>query len=152
MCLITKNPIQIAETDITVFKALTVHGDSLKAPFQDFTYKKGELYKTNIEPSHEWVVVDFTSFYHLYHELKALGILYESNLIMYATELTENGYKCYGQGFHSFSNKNRCDEFCKPKYINSVPVRCTIPAGSEYIIDETGCVISNQIIINEVLL
>lgn len=157
MCIITKNPIKIAEQDIPVFKVLEKYDNSsdscLHAPFNStFTYNLNYLYKTEIKESNKWLVADMHAYNYLECELEKLNLNKKAGLFSLQSELRFHGYECYGQGFHSLITKERCDIFRGHGAMGSyyVTMECTIPAGSKYIIDGTGCVISNQIIINKV--
>lgn len=136
MCLITKNPIQVANEDITVYKTFEKHGDGICSPFMMTIYKPNELVTSTIEESDDWTTVDTFAAKHL---PPTLSMMNRKNT------LTPKGYKCYGRGIHSFNSLDRIKKY-NPGYWELV-YKCIIPAGSEYIIGEDGSVISTAIIV-----
>lgn len=125
MCLATFKEKQIAEKDITVYKSVY---PSLRSLHKAFKYELNTLYKTDIKPS----------------ELEAFNNEKDTEFFIKDGELKDN-IKWYGQGFHSFLHLSDAEE--TSEYFDTVTVICKIPKGSEYIINEVGFVISNQIIL-----
>ena len=147
MCLITyKAPVRIAKEDMTTFKVLKKHrveqGKFTSIHDWYFLYELHKIYKTDIgysDPRN----ARFPAFKSRKYFSDRYPEEYASDLIRSNSELV-----AYGPGFHS----------CK--YIedaigiygdNFVMVKCTIPAGSEYHEDPVGGVVSNQIVIDEVI-
>ncbi len=138
MCLITeqKTPL-IAEEDVIVYKVLETR---LRSYFKYFQYTQNELFETQIreiEKGKTWVSTcsldgDYlTAKYNVFR----VGDLYNNpNLI------------CLKYGFHS------CISIEVAKKISGVFIyECVIPKGSEYYKDEVGFLISNKIIIKELI-
>lgn len=139
MCLvITKDQVnnpQIAENDLEVFKICTKWSEDIAISiFEDFPYRKGELYKT------ELTYVDPE-----YHG----G--FDSVEMRYLSKLERDGNAMMVlHGFHALNSldKNRLGKLnCLEK--DDWVCSFTIPAGSEYLENPTGCIVSNQIIFND---
>ena len=151
MCIITKNPKQIATEDIICYKSL--YGD-LRATMYSFKYVLGTKYETTIKESNNWVVVDDEAVKILRDEIKNeakaedLGIRKNYIFNVINSYLHDFGFRCYGQGFHSFASLDRLNR-SGLNNDNEVAYECIIPAGSEYIIDNNECIVSNQIIIKK---
>lgn len=131
MCLITKNQKQIATEDITMYKVLEYWSSPYHYP--GIIYEKGVLYETEIKQS-----ID---------QSKADSVVIEYMDTLSSEELEV--FKSYGQGFHSIRTidrvlKHQPDGWCQVH-------ECIIPAGAEYIVDETDLVISNKIIVGNVI-
>lgn len=136
MCLITKNQKQIAAEDINVYKVLSPELDTLY--YGKFKYELGKLYETDILRSWDYTWADIISYD------------YFQNLDRACDNPFSEGFISYGQGFHSIRTIERVEQ-----HINGISdefrvFKCIIPKGAEYIIDETGLVISNKIIVVEV--
>jgi len=148
MCLITRNQKQIATEDITCYKVLN---DDLTAIYYSHNYVLGTKYEQPIEESNDWCVADRHSVVSLEREIDSLRI-FDREAEWYSFNankrtLYDAGFRCYGKGFHSFASLERAES--SGKYNNQEFYTCIIPAGSEYIIDNDECIVSNQIIIKE---
>lgn len=123
---------KIAEEDITVykeFKAYIAKEERFHSPIVGFYYKKNELYETKIQDS-----TDRGSYDIIANEWR--DQLVDSN----------TSFKSIGRGFHSAATLQRlinagCD----------LIARCTIPKGAKYYKDGTNLIVSNKIIINEIV-
>lgn len=131
MCLITDQltPL-LAEKDMTVYKALSY---SMLSPYEWFEYELGKLYETKLgesqnKHSYDWEMTDAI--------IDKYGIDWKLN----------NKVIAIGPGFHSVLTPERLKE-----EINKLIVECTVPAGSQYYLDLSGCIVSNKIIINKVI-
>lgn len=123
MCLITfqEKPLTAA-TDITVCKVFKgVNG--LESFYRGFQYKEGALNVSDIK----------------------------CNTVSFLTSPTARVKEVY-EGFHAYENLSAA--FAVAAFKNDYPDICvrraTIPAGSLYY-EDRGCIVSNQIIINEVI-
>lgn len=147
MCLITRNPKQIATEDITCYKVLN---EDLTSIYHQHQYALNTKYEQPIEEDNNWLVVDSYGVESLKNEIISLGILEKDELHSFNNakmKLYQNGFRCYGKGFHSFASVRRAIR-SRIEH-EQVLYNCIIPAGSEYIIDNNECIISNQIIITK---
>lgn len=135
MCLITtQREPKVATEDMVVYKALVKRDETTASSvYQSHKYTLGQLYTTEIGESDEWCAADYadsnwlTTNYPDWHKGKR-----KEELI------------CIGAGYHAGVQQERIEEsFTEPIY------ECTIPKGSEYYLDATGLIVSNQIIINK---
>lgn len=139
MCLIIEKNVQflIAEEDIVVYKVLdrTRH-----SPIYRFLYKKDELYTTAIQGSGCFGVPDEYCDKYL---RKNYGEDFKSR----------KDLKSLGQGFHSCYTLDRARILSRDWYIidRYGIYEAIIPKGSEYYKDETDLVVSNQIIVQEMI-
>lgn len=153
MCLITNTPEKlIAQEDMTVYKILRVspfdfdNGYAFSVYFLGFGYKIGELCITEIKK--ETNLSKLTAFDSVDSEWLNKRYGYPSFYSRGWKGAVERGeLTAFGPGFHSFLNPTRLGTNCIPK--EERKFECTIPKGSEYILDPTGLVVSNQIIINK---
>ena len=123
MCLvITKfNKLEVAQEDIKCYKILfkfEKRPDVLMAPYQNFNYKLGETYSTNISVSYNCNTFGLSFFRYIFYNLfdKFLDV------------------KGVNQGFHSFVNlkdaiKERNSDV---DYKRLVICECIIPKGAKY--------------------
>lgn len=134
MCLITEQqkPL-IAAEDMTVYKLLRDN----KSRHQFFEYEFDKLYQTTIEESGEWCCADNVDSSYL-DELCPNWFL----------EPFPTSLKCFGQGYHSYLTIERLKRSSLYKSDAEI-FKCTIPKGSEYYLNPTDLVISNQIIIHK---
>jgi hypothetical protein len=138
MCLITtqKKP-STAEEDIIVFKSLIKTNDKTATiPFQKYNYELGTLYKTKIKGSNAWLASDRidADWLNTHHPDWHYG----------TDELI-----CLGEGYHATLTKQRA--YILLNFADSYLYQCTIPKGSKYYKDATGLIVSNQIIINQII-
>ncbi len=133
MCLVTdQQQPKIAEEDITVYKLL----QGMNAPCNEFTYKLGQLYKTEVKES-----VDRWCYDSL--DRKTLNDKYGEKWP------EDDTIKCFGEGFHSAVNPDRLRQTNMSSMWKAGLYECTIPKGSEYYDNPSDLVVSNQIIINK---
>ena len=97
MCLITDKQVQVAQTDITVYKLLHARGDyKAVSIFQGFIYLLGETYSTPLGPD----TYTITSYDH--RDSAALSKKYPGWRHDTFEELQKRGLTVYAQGFHSY--------------------------------------------------
>jgi len=161
MCLVTaQKEALIVEQDITVYKLLNVY-ESLRpngslridyrAPYWDLHYNLGELYTTTIQEIPEDHYGDKCAFDE--SDRLVLDSLFKDsdgranwNPSWYTGKEPADA-KYFGQGYHACIAMAR---LTGPDYYGSSKIfECTIPAGSEYYVNPSGLIISNQIIINK---
>jgi len=129
MCLFatTKRPYT-AKRDLTCYKAIRIDGSSYTRRFW-FKYKKDELNVTKMAIAKEKQFAD------------SLSQKYGSR-----TETT------IGAGFHSAKRPQRfLHALANYACCNAIICRFIIPKGSKYYLDDTGLVVSNQIILKETI-
>ena len=146
MCLITKQTKStILTEDMIVYKKIMSIQEGLYSCLFNFQWELGKLYQTTIEESDEFTFHDRLSKHTM---LRFCGMSENNIKTTHHSDLKdfliENAAKCYGAGFHSATYKSRLKLF-RRQYV----YECTIPAGSEIYNDNTGLIISNQIIINK---
>jgi hypothetical protein len=161
MCLITaQKEALIAEQDITVYKLLKVkelerHDGSVTieylAPYWDSHYNLGTLYKTTIKEILEDNYCDKCAFDE--SDRLVLDSLFKDSdgranwsPPCYSGKEPADA-KYFGAGYHACTTMER---LTGPDYYGETKIfECTIPAGSEYYLNPSGLIISNQIIINK---
>jgi hypothetical protein len=161
MCLVTtQKEALIAEQDITVYKLLKVreYNEDYEsprieylAPYWDFHYNLGELYKTTIEEIPEEYYGDKCAFDKF--DSNVLCNLFKDsegnpnwNPSWYTGKEPATDVKYFGAGYHACTTVER---LTGPDYYGESKIfECTIPAGSEYYLNPSGLIVSNQIIIN----
>ena len=136
MCLRTyqKEP-EILEEDLIVYKQLECINDDLVSPYQRneiilddpiyFKWTLNVLYQTKIEQTMDKQFADWTSQKH------------------YTNFWDDESLLSYGPGFHSYNSKDRI----KKLHGDFITFECLIPKGSEVYRDETGLLVSNQLIV-----
>ena len=155
MCLITsQKKALIAEYDLTVYKWLNVdrYSDgsvSYSAPYQKTDYILNELYTTEIaDVEGNWDKCAFDNI-----DSKALDKLYKDsegrdnwNPSWYSGDEPAD-VRYIGSGFHACLTLERAKsiEFMSNKRI----FECTVPAGSEYYLNPSNLIVSNNIIIHK---
>ena len=162
MCLITaQKEAMIAEQDITVYKLLKVReynedNESPRieylAPYWDFHYNLGKLYKTTIEEiskDSNWDKCAFDESDRL-----LLDDLFKDsegnpnwNPSWYTGKEPATDVKYFGAGYHACTTVER---LTGPDYYGETKIfECTVPAGSEYYLNPSDLIISDKIIINK---
>lgn len=139
MCLITtQKESLIAKRDKKVYKIMK---PDLISPFQGFKYRYDKLYSTKIQKEDRfyWSCMDDVDETYLDNNHPGWKDGKLPELI------------CIGSGIHSALTKKRLQLTVDSMYHSKmmVIIKCTIPKGSEYYLDATGLVVSNQIIINK---
>lgn len=131
MCLITaqKEAIILTE-DLIVYKSFS---SNLWALYQYFQYEINKLYKTELTFNDGKYNPCFDSM-----TARHLEIMYHSQ--WYSISLFNLGLIAVVEGFHSAATEDRLGGEYNIR-------RCLIPAGSEVFYDETGLIVSNQIIV-----
>jgi hypothetical protein len=137
MCLITQQEKPfIARKPLIVYKFVRINQFGfLKGLFYPFSYQLNTTYETLITQGH-----DIYGFFDLIASEK-----YNNR--------TGKKLISYESGFHTIS-EFRLKKMDKPKLTEPekiVLVECTIPKGSTYYRDKTGLLVSNQIIINQIV-
>lgn len=144
MCWIgTINNKRIAKRNITVYKVLNVRGTKNKvyhAPFRDaFTYKLGHLYRTDFMgiKNYGCVDIEINEGFHCYSQnaYAALGTIIEGLMRVYSSKRQYDVLHCFSRKLSS-----------KP-----VVVKCTIPKGSTYYINNKGEIVTDNIILDREL-
>ena len=141
MCLITKQqkPIKTRK-DLITYKVVQYSSHfGILSTVKHFRWNLNELYKTNIEESKnpKYCGQRVYDAYLEGYDAGSLDIFCE-----------ERGYKVLGQGFHCFSNRTYA---CEIMSLWESMAKCVIPAGSLVYKDKTGLIVSNQIIMTEIL-
>ena len=162
MCLITaQKEAIIAKQDITVYKLLKVREYNedngsvtiqYLAPYWDLHYNLGELYTTTIQEIPENHYGDKCAFDE--SDRLVLNDLFKDsdgranwNPSWYTGKEPATDVKYFGAGYHACTTMAR---LTGPDYYGESKIfKCTIPAGSEYYLNPSGLIISNQIIINK---
>ena len=123
MCLvITKfNKLKVAKEDIKCYKILfksSLLPDLLMAPYQNFNYKLGETYFTNMSVTYNCDTFGLSFFRYIIYNLFDIFL----------------NVKGVNQGFHSFVNlKNAINERnADVDYKRLVVCECIIPKGTKY--------------------
>jgi hypothetical protein len=145
MCLITKQkkPIKIKK-DMTVYKKVNYINDKFTSEHNSFNWELNHLYSTELKPSKNIKMHD--EF--VYEKYKLDEIEYNYNEADKQSILNSKGLISIGSGFHSVNNINR---FIYGLYGKNVYVKCIIPKGSLIYKDKTGLIVSNQIIMKEIV-
>lgn len=142
MCLITKQQKPfIAKRDMVVYKELSwVNHEIARSIYEYFSYEIGKLYKTKIK------ALSYTDNWASYDDKDSQYLdKYFDGWFTEKKVRVKNKLKCFGQGFHSVNKPSRFVD------VDYTIYECTIPKGSEYYREPTGCIVSNQIIINKML-
>lgn len=140
MCLIIEKDVKpsIAEEDIVVYKVLT---PSRNAPIYNFPYERDKLYTTVIQESEYFDVPDRDCSEYLKEN--------------YGEDFKKRkDLKSLGQGFHSCYTLDRAKILSRSWSIlrRYRIYKAIIPKGSEYYKGGTDLVVSNQIIVQEMLI
>lgn len=133
MCLITDIKEKfIAQEDGIVYKHLEYN---LQSPVQGFKYEEEKLYKSHIRKCNldHADLADNTC-----HEY--INRYYSRDWRFLTQELI-----AFDKGFHSYESLERAK---MEHWLGCAIFKCTLPKGTEYYKDATGCIVSNQIIIN----
>lgn len=139
MCLTTKNPPQIAEEDLIVYKAVYRSAEhQIRSEIQLFIYEFGRLYTEELKPESNLYLAQFYDDRACNQEIK-MGIRNEFRVIIQSED-----NKTISRGFHSARSASRFGS-------RSTIVECTIPKGSIYYEDGDELIVSNQIIINKII-
>jgi len=134
MCLVTipNARKQIANKDIIVYKVIDKIENNIVISFSEyFKYSWNKLYIAILTPK----IKELGSF--VYWDNTVEQWIRNSKLTIFLT---------VDEGFHSMKTLDRM-----PYTRGHLVVKCTIPKGSEYYKDQTGLIVSNQIVINEVI-
>ena len=157
MCLITaQKEAMIAQEDITVYKLFNTDknekGEKIYySPFWFTYYQLNELYTTTIkdvpeEDFHDKCAFDSPDQKKLDETFRDQYDRPNWNPIWYTGEERAD-IRYIGEGFHSINTKERAISTINDSYIHRVILECTIPAGSEYYLNPSGLIVSNQIIV-----
>lgn len=132
MCLITEQKVAlIAENDIECFKKVIIIKDSITSAFYNFKWEYNKIFKTKIVV--KTIKLDSKScFYDI------------ASSDYYMTHFSSELLQSISEGFHSFLNVRSVGEF---ERLGATIVNAIIPKGSEYFVDKTGLIVSNQLII-----
>ena len=146
MCLITEQKVaQIAEEDIIVYKDVILGDEKCMSPVHGFKYKFNRLYTSATLRPKSIIGLKFADDFSM-HDLRVGSYYFSDKKVNVARGeiVTDNkccDYVVISKGFHSFKTKDR-------SYYNVI---CIIPKDSEYFEDATGLIVSNQIIIKEII-
>lgn len=154
MCFITKElNILTAEQDIEVYKLFT-GDDKLITLYRHFPYVEGELFKADIKESESVVVIPSTEAESVWITEEYPDHIINWSLYGYVKE-TLPGLVVLSEGVHSFETAELAESilfYQELQPVCNVSVRkCVIPAGSQYTKNQFGSVISNQIIVKEIV-
>ena len=136
MCLITRQTEPfIAEQDITVYKGVQANRFSIVYFNKDVKYTDGATIKAEIKESlgdsdRDILAADSTASMH-----------YKTGLYTFRGGNQTHGLKAYGAGIHVYMNLARASWAC------STVLKCIIPAGTAYYIDETGLGITEKLVV-----
>lgn len=144
MCLLTATEVpSLVEVDLQVFKMFRL--GTLTTVHRDFTYTLDQLFQTDMVLSRIGTPSDGTAE----EALKLADPEVYANYAARVYELSEDcTHSFVGQGFHSCETESRvmCGVEFLPQY--EIEIRAAIiPAGSLVYRDNTGLIVSNQIII-----
>ncbi len=120
-------PIEATE-DLEVFKAIVTYyqvEDCCSSIYQEFSYIFDKLYQTEMKESNDGNYFD---------SIDKRAYLFPGSKTKFITN-----------GFHSANTKQRLRDHIR--YCIQKITKCIIPKGSLYYINETGCIVSNQIIL-----
>lgn len=146
MCLITEQKVaQIAKEDIIVYKNVILGDEKCMSPIHGFKYKFNKLYTSATLRPKSIIGLKFADDFSIY-DLRVGSYYFLDKKVNVARGeiIIDNkccNYVVISKGFHSF----------KTKYRSHYNVICIIPKGSEYFEDETGLIVSNKIIIKEII-
>jgi hypothetical protein len=157
MCLVTsQKKALIAEYDLTVYKWLRVEINSdgslsYSAPYQMTDYILNELYTTGIaDVEDDWDkcafdTIDSNALNNLYRDSKG-----EPNwsVSWYCGDEPAD-LKYIGSGFHACLTLERAKDARSSILTERRIFECTIPAGSEYYLNPSNLIVSNNIIIHK---
>ena len=157
MCLITsQKQALIAEHDLTVYKWLNVdrYSDgsvSYSAPYQKTEYILNELYTTEIgDVESNWDKCAFDTV-----DKKALDNLYRDSKGEISWDPDSYSGKepadvrFIGSGFHACLTLERVKDARSSIITERRIFECTVPAGSEYYLNPSNLIVSNNIIIHK---
>lgn len=140
MCLITKQKKPfIAQEDVICYKGLSFYCNMLRSPIQNFTWQLGKLYKNDLNVVNK-IKKESIGCGCIFKYADNLSYKYYSKLRVNLTIITT--------GFHSCNNIER---LINMDYSSIKVYECIIPKGSLYFEDETGLLVSNQIIIQKII-
>lgn len=132
MCLITEQKVAlIAENDIKCFKKVIIIKDSITSVYYNFKWSYNKVFKTKLVVKN--IKNDSKARYYDHVSQDYYTNLFPSELL-----------QCISEGFHSFLNIR---SVWKYEPLGTTIVQAIIPKGSEYFIDKTGLIVSNQLII-----
>jgi len=133
MCTIVKKEYKITDKDMVVYKGLTA---GMIAPVYYFKYSPHVTYESpiNQELQDDWSTADIV----------AENSLRDND---YNPDKPHRDLICLGEGFHSCTTMERAIEL---NYSTCV-FRCVIPEGSIVYEDFSGLLVSNKIIIKELV-
>lgn len=143
MCLITEmlEP-QLAEEDIIVYKTLRKQKDGLRSCHTDFLYKLHVLYSVDKMDLEEEDEEDFSVF--------DFRVMWEYR--PGARRSIQPPIISVKTGFHSFTTKWRAKGSMEGlPFGDIIMVRCRVPKGSLYYRDTTNLMVSDKIILEEIL-
>lgn len=136
-----KNDLRYAVKDVTVYKVFLKpfsmdNAETLYSPFQKFGYKKGVVYQT-----------DF-GFQRIKHIISYVG---DSNIKISLTTNEEFiDFSKIIQGFHSYISKKYMLKYWSGSGFYTY-VECIIPKGSWYYINSSGEVVSDHLMLKDLV-
>lgn len=137
MCLITEQKVAlIAESDIECFKKVIIIKDSITSIFYNFKWSYNKVFKTKLVVKTIRVNLNRSDLKSFFYDTVSQD--YYTNL--FPSELLQ----CISEGFHSFLNIRGVGKY---EPLGTTIIQAIIPKGSEYFIDKTGLIVSNQLII-----
>lgn len=142
MCLITyKQDVKITNRDIIVYKALHHrYSPHMGTHYEvDLEYDSELKFEVDIHSPADNIAGEWLRRY------SPLNGDIEQSLI------------CVSEGLHSITNVKRAIDYSKDYYNGGISNKkltiyeATIPAGSQYVMDETGLIVSNKLIVSGIV-
>lgn len=151
MCLITKQAEpKIATNNIEIYKQVDrcANQEFVKSIYFDFLWELNRQYETAINKA-DVVFTDIEFFdglsCHHYFSNEILGGGKHKQILA----MKEMNLNMFNRGFHSCNSLERCLKPCN-SYKHSI-VKGFIPKGAEYLEDETGLIVSNKLVLTEIV-
>ena len=132
MCWVSHNTLnkQIASENIKVYKIVNFYSGDLISYFKGFTYEINKLYETEVNPIKDIDCNMISKGFYSYSKNNKLtfsgGLLYVCANLLETSEI-----------YSKYSDND-----------GLVVVECVIPKNSEYYVNESGEIVSNQIILS----
>ena len=137
MCWISKTPaiLKIASEDIKVFKIIEKFENNIISAYRGFEYKIGQLYETEIGLTETFSTSSIRQGFHSYSN--------ECRLEQGCTYLKQPAFRIMFKGTCLDSFGCYKVSYCK--------VNCIIPKGSQYYENDMGEIVSDKIILKEII-
>lgn len=148
MCWISYKPWQqeVATRDIECFKICELIDNKICSLYQGFEYQLNTTYKAKLIFSKSIVVKTSKVISYEINE----GIHSYSTECKLKREFASDTEECKAAFVNIIKNEFFLDSICLNLHPNAVLVKCIIPEGSIYFINECGEIVSNQIILTKI--